>query len=478
MQVLLELNIRKVLHFCIGPIGAAAIGFIIVPLLAWFFSAEDIGRFNLLQVLTSFVLLSFGLGLDQAYVREYHTTTDRNALLKAALVPPSIVFLIFICFSFFFSISQLMFGIDSGYLNFLVSLIFLFSLISMFFTNVLVMKERGLAYSVSQIVLKVVFIIAMVSSIFLKFETDVFSLLTIHLISVSIVFIVLFTNLRNDLFCMFKSSLPIEHTKKMLRFGLPLIGAGLAFWGVTAIDRVFLRVMSTFEELGVYSVAVSFAGAALVFKGIFSAIWVPTLYRWEASGLKPEKVGKIINIVLFVTLILWSLAGMFSWLTDYLLPEKYLDVKFLLIATMAYPLLYTLSEVTGVGIGIKRKTLLSLLAAVMSLVTNLICNYLLVPSFGAAGAAVSSAVSFLVFFMLKTSFSNAVWIRFPTFKLYSTTILMVLLSSIPLLYKVSSYYVVFMWATVFFVSLYLNKDIVVFLFKYLTQAYQKHKQCN
>lgn len=472
------MNIKKVLHFCIGPIGAASIGFIIVPLLTWFFSAEDIGRLNLLQVLTSFVLLLFGLGLDQAYVREYHTTTDKNALLKAALFPPLVVFSIFICFSLFFSVSLLAFGIDSGYLSVLVCLVFLFSVYSMFLTNVLVMKERGLAYSVSQIALKVVFIVAMVSSIFFKVENNIVNLLTIHFISVFFVFLILSINLRNELVCMFQSALLIEHLIKMLRFGLPLIGAGLAFWGVTAIDRIFLRTMSTFEELGVYSVAVSFAGAALVFKGIFSAIWVPTLYRWEASGLKPEKVEKIINIVLFITLILWSLAGMFSWLTDYLLPEKYLDVKFLLIATMAYPLLYTLSEVTGVGIGIQRKTSLSFLAALISLAINLVCNYLLVPNFGAAGAAVSSAISFLGFFMLKTSFSNATWIRFPTFKLYSTATLMVLLSSIPLLYKVSSYYVVIIWTTVFFVSLYFNKDIVLFLFKYLTQAYQKHKLCN
>ena len=169
---------------------------------------------------------------------------------------------------------------------------------------------------------------------------------------------------------------------------------------------------------------------------------------------------------------------MFSWLIDYLLPEKYLNVKFLLIAAMAYPLLYTLSEVTGVGIGIKRKTLLSLLAALISLVINLILNYFLVPNFGAAGAAVSSAVSFLVFFILKTSLSNTVWIPFPTFKLYCTTLLMVLLSSIPLLYEVGIHYVVAMWTSVFFVSLYLNKDTLVFLFKYLTQAYQKHKLCN
>ena len=48
---------------------------------------DDVGRLNVLQVLLSFSLLLLVLGLDQAYVREFHESNDRNRLLKACFTP-------------------------------------------------------------------------------------------------------------------------------------------------------------------------------------------------------------------------------------------------------------------------------------------------------------------------------------------------------------------------------------------------------
>ena len=44
------MNARKVLAFSVGPIGAAALGLITLPIVAWLFSPEDIGRLTMLQV--------------------------------------------------------------------------------------------------------------------------------------------------------------------------------------------------------------------------------------------------------------------------------------------------------------------------------------------------------------------------------------------------------------------------------------------
>ena len=66
------MNVRKIAGFAVGPIGGAFLGFITLPLTAWFFSTEDIGRIALLQIVLGFTTMLFSLGLDQAYVREYH----------------------------------------------------------------------------------------------------------------------------------------------------------------------------------------------------------------------------------------------------------------------------------------------------------------------------------------------------------------------------------------------------------------------
>ena len=85
---------NKILGYAIGPIGAALMGFITLPVITWFYSVEDIGRISMLQVVASFSALLFCLGLDQAYVREYHGHKIKPQLFKSALSPGLILSLI------------------------------------------------------------------------------------------------------------------------------------------------------------------------------------------------------------------------------------------------------------------------------------------------------------------------------------------------------------------------------------------------
>ena len=75
-----KLNIRKIFGFSIGPLGGAVLGFLTLPITAWFFSSEDIGRIALLQIVIGFTTVLFSLGLDQAYVREYHEKENKSNL--------------------------------------------------------------------------------------------------------------------------------------------------------------------------------------------------------------------------------------------------------------------------------------------------------------------------------------------------------------------------------------------------------------
>lgn len=158
---------------------------------------------------------------------------------------------------------------------------------------------------------------------------------------------------------------------------------------------------------------------ALVFQAIFSTVWVPIVYKWAATEVDPAKIKNVVDYVTLAVIVIWSLAGMFSWLVPYILPPEYVQMQYILLAAMAYPLLYTLSEATGVGIGIKRKTMYSLLAAMVALAINAVGNWLLIPSYGAAGAAMASGIAFFVFFAIRTEASSKLWVSFARIKMYS-----------------------------------------------------------
>ena len=419
------MNTKKILQFSIGPIGAAVLGLVTLPIVAWFFSPEDIGRLTMLNVTISFSLLLFSLGLDQAYVREYHEVEDRPALLKAAFVPGFLVLMAVLITLMFlpWSFSGLLFGIDSTLLTGLLIAAMLMSFCSRFFSLILRMQEKGLAFSMSQLLSKLLFLFIVVGYVWFGADAIFEKLIMANLLSLLAVFLILAWNTRKDWVPALSSTIDKTRQSLMIRYAIPLIGSGVAFWGLTAMDKVFLRSLSTFEELGIYSISVSFAAAALVFQAIFSTVWAPIVYKWAADGVDPRKINNVVDYVTLAVIVIWSIAGMFSWVVTYILPPEYIQVQYILLATMAYPLLYTLSEATGVGIGVARKTIYSMLAAVVALAINAAGNWLLISSYGAAGAAMASAIAFFVFFTIRTEASARLWESFKRVKMYSFILL-------------------------------------------------------
>lgn len=417
------MNARKIAAFAVGPIGGAALGFITLPIITWFYSPEDIGRIAMLQVMSSFCILLFSLGLDQSYVREYHDAEHKPALLKASILPGLLLLAIglSLCLLVPELISKAMFSIESQSISILVSVCFLAAFISRFLSLILRMQENGLAFSMSQVLPKLLFLVVIGIYIFFSFGFDLLHLVIAHTLSIVAVTVVYTWNTRQELLEASKQKIDLQKLKTMLRFGAPLIMGGAAFWGLTAMDKLFLRSLSTFEELGIYSVATSFASAAIIFQSIFSTIWAPTVYKWAKEGINNEKIDQVTEYVMAAVVFLFVLAGIFSGVISYLLPEKYEKVQYILVACMAYPLFYTLSETTVVGLGITRKSSYAMIAALIAALVNVLGNYILVPTHGATGASVSTAFAFWVFLICRTEFSCIAWRQIPRLKLYATT---------------------------------------------------------
>lgn len=415
------MNIQKVLAFSVGPMGAAILGLITLPIVAWLFSPEDIGRLSMLQLSISFSLLLFSLGLDQAYVREFHEVDDKSALLKAVLWPGLLLLLVALVILALlpWSASGLLFGIDSVVLTSLLLASIVISFCSRFLGLILRMQERGLAYSMSQLLPKFLFLIIILFYVWLGAAAVFQNLMIANVLSLLAVFGIYAWNTRQSWQPACTASIDKAKQRQMIAYAIPLIGSGLAFWGLTAMDKVFLRSLSSFEALGIYAVAFSFAGAALVFQAIFSTVWAPMVYKWAAEGVEPEKIKRVIDDVTLAVMVIWSLAGMLAWALRFVLPPQYEAVPNILLAAMAYPLLYTLSEATGIGIGIQRKTLFTLLATAVALMVNAVGNWLFIPDYGAAGAAIASALAFFVFFILRTEASARLWHSFARTKMYA-----------------------------------------------------------
>jgi O-antigen/teichoic acid export membrane protein len=412
---------KQIAAFAIGPIGASLLGLITLPIITWFFSQEDVGKIAMLNVTIGFSTLLFSLGLDQAYVREFHEVDNKPALLKRAVLPglALLIVVLAVLLSLGGSLAGWLFGTSEWHLSLLIVTAVLAAFVSRFLSLVLRMSERGLAFSMSQVLPKLLFLGIIGSYVLTGADKTLTNLVLATTAALIFVCAVFAFNTRREWKPGIVSKMDLQHLKNMLRFGLPLILGGIAFWGLTAMDKVFLRTLASFEELGVYSVSASFAAAATILQSVFSTVWAPIVYKWASKGEGLENVYKVNRYILAVVVMAFCIAGLMSWVITFFLPPEYVAVQWVVVSCLGFPMLYTLSETTVVGINISRRTAFAMVAAVIAFLINLAGNWLLVPEFGASGAAVSTCISFWLFFVLRTEFSIYLWRPLPRLLLYS-----------------------------------------------------------
>jgi O-antigen/teichoic acid export membrane protein len=457
------MNKTKILAYAVGPIGSGLIGLITLPMITWFYSVEDVGRISMLQVCTSFFILLFCLGLDQAYVREYHESENKTVLFKVALWPSLLLGFISLLIITLYDtsiVSKLLYGIPSVYLSVLSIICFLVALIARFLSLILRMQEKALAFSMSQLLPKILFLVFVLGVVWFGFSKDSYTLMTANAMSLFTAFGVYAWNTRLEWLSALKVKFDWKQFKFSLTFGLPLVVGGLASWGLNVMDRLFLRSMSTYAELGVYSVAMSIAAVATLISGIFNTIWSPMVFKWISEGnVDYKKIDDISEYVLAAIYFVVVLAGMFSWILPFLLPKTYVEIQFLICACLLGPLFYTLSETTAIGITIARKTKLSMLASILAMLVSLVSNYILVPLYGASGAAISTALAFWCFYLFRTELSKKVWRDFGTKKAYVVTALLMVLAIINVFAPFEIYMRIGMWFFALLFGFYLFKNI-------------------
>ena len=119
---------RKIAVFAIGSIGSAVLGLITLPIITWFYSAEDVGRIAMLQVALKFLCSPFLSRVDQAYVREYHEEKKSLGIIEILSFPRLFFCFCLVLFVFYDAsiLSDFMYEKSDGLLAYLTMLLFCF----------------------------------------------------------------------------------------------------------------------------------------------------------------------------------------------------------------------------------------------------------------------------------------------------------------------------------------------------------------
>jgi O-antigen/teichoic acid export membrane protein len=198
-----------------------------------------------------------------------------------------------------------------------------------------------------------------------------------------------------------------------LQFGLPLVPATTLTWALSSIDKIGLKEWSTLDQLGLYSAAFKVASLLGVLQTIFTTAWIPVAYKWYENNENTNKFTQVNNFVLAIFCIVFCLIVFFRNVIIMILGPEYRHISLTMLYLLFVPFIYTLSSAVTVGIDFKKKTIYNVWAVLISVIVCIIGNYFLIPILGAKGAAISTAYSYIVCFLVRIYFSRKLWYKFP-----------------------------------------------------------------
>lgn len=265
------------------------------------------------------------------------------------------------------------------------------------------MQQKGKIYSVCNVLLKIlefIFILLLYKKYGDNYKTLVMAIL------LSLCIVTLFSIAIERKFWLFRGDSKISK-KEILEFSIPLTLTMALNWVFASSDKIVIKSLSNITELGLYSGAFKIISLLSVLQTGFTTFWTPVVYEHYSKNPEDTEFYKKANDYLSLVFFLIGIGLlMFRNIIILLLGDKYRDAVYIMPMLIFIPVMYLLSETTHMGIGFKKKTKYYLYISIIVSITNLIGNIILVPYLGAKGAAISTGLSYIIFFGCRTYFST------------------------------------------------------------------------
>ncbi|ELC8348638.1 lipopolysaccharide biosynthesis protein [Clostridium perfringens] len=476
----MNILVKKFIEFALGSGITLILGFISSPIITRLIMPDNYGKFSMFNTVTNLILVVVMVGLDQAYVRFFYEEDEvsRKKLLRESIKIPMIVNLFFslILILFYKPFSKFIVGQYSFSVIIMLIIQNTLGIIGRFSLLVVRMQQKGKLYSVLQVITKLTYIVGVLSIFSIlgnNYNTLILALILSNLICV---IWSIFTE-RDEWFSVSKEIKLKTSNKELVVFGAPLIFSMAITWIFQSMDKFFIKAFNGYIELGLYSAAFTIIALLNAVQGTFTTFWVPVANEKYVENPKESKrfFSKVNLIVSFGMLIIAIGIITFKDLLILLLGPKYRQASNIFPFLVFMPIMYTISETTVLGISFKKKNKNHIYIAIISALVNLMGNIILVPGLGAKGAAISTGVSYIVFFTARTLISKRLYyVDYNLRKFYISTILVTVLA-LYASFNTSMLLLILLGIVVLIIVCFIYREILILSFKYLENKFLKGK---
>lgn len=394
-----------------GSFLSMFLGFLTTPIITRMVDPVDYGQFSIFVMYSNLAIMVLYLGLDQSMIRYFYEDESfeyRQALLKKCVKAPVITTIgASIAAISLYETGLFPFEFDGTVLFCLC--VYTFILVLYRFSLLLIrLQYKTKLYSALGVVQKIVYIVIIFVLLFLTSVSHMMALVAATMAAVFLCMVIsIFAERKSWKLFQSKQSACTITNKTLLTYGAPyIISIGITSL-FQAIDKISLNMFCTYAEVGIYSSTMSLIHIFNIVQTTFNTLWAPMAIEHYTKDKEDktyyQKGNQAITVLMFfVGISLILIKDVFA----ILLGEKYREAAYILPFLIFNPIMYTISETTVNGLVFMKKSKLQVVVAVVACIINIIGNMILVPIYGCQGAAISTGISYIVFFTMRTVLSN------------------------------------------------------------------------
>lgn len=399
--------INSFMHIGTGTVLNMFIGFITTPIITRLVLPEEYGRLSIFNLYISIAVMVMCLGLDQSLVRYYYMENSleyQSWIIKKCSVVPLILSVVLPAVAFvFIKACDINFEFSDAFIPLILGIVghmlFRFSIL------VLRLENKSKEYARINVTNKLLYAVISIGTIYLTGKRN------LNILAYSTVIAIIIASL----YAIFKArylwtNKPGENVFKvdfieMIKYGLPFILAMGLTTLFEAIDKLSLKMYCNYATIGIYSGAINVVNIFAIVQSTFNTLWAPvSIKHYEESPNDTAFYSKINLTITFVMFFCGLSLIAFKDLFGLLLGKTYREAASIIPFLTLHPIMYTISETTITGVVVKKKSSFHIVIAGISCLANLIGNTILVPVLGGKGAAISTGISYIVFYLLRTLF--------------------------------------------------------------------------
>ena len=405
MGIVRNQSIKNSISFYIGMVIGAVNTVIIYPNVF----EDKPEHFGLIQILIAYAIVVSTFttfGIPKTFVKFFPTIKEKGQLYFLSIITPLIGFVL-ASLSYFLFKEQIFGLLNASELlrdNFFYIILLVFFI---GFYDVLTAISRSFLSAATPTFINEVFLKFYSMSVlllhwfdFLDFST----FLKIYLFGFVLKFaILLFIQWKNDRF-KFNMSIQDIDIKELIRFGVFVMVGGASIMIVTRVDMIMIGSLLDLQQVAFYTVAFFIGNAIKVPAKSIGAISIPLVaMAWENQDYKQiqtlyskSSINQLIFGGVFFVCIWLNIDEVFS-----LLPDNFRGGKWVVFYIGLSQLFNIASGVNGTIIINSKYYRYDLYTSVILVFITIATNYILIPKYGIDGAAMATAISVLLFNMIR-----------------------------------------------------------------------------